>query len=58
MLLTMQDTDAGISPDELPHVFDPFFRGDDARVEYGGESGLGLTIARSLVELHGGTISG
>jgi two-component system sensor histidine kinase BaeS len=57
VLLTVQDTGAGIPPDELPHVFDRFYRGDRARAGDGGESGLGLTIARSLVHLHGGTIT-
>jgi len=57
VLLTVQDTGAGIPPDELPHVFDRFYRGDQARGGDGGESGLGLTIARSLVQLHGGTIT-
>lgn len=56
VLLTVQDTGTGILPDELPHVFDRFYRGDEARGD-GGESGLGLAIAKSLVELHGGTIS-
>lgn len=56
VLLTVQDTGAGIPPDQLPHVFDRFYRGDEARGD-GGESGLGLAIAKSLVELHGGTIS-
>jgi len=55
--LTVQDTGAGIPADELPHVFDRFYRGNEARVGEGGESGLGLTIARSIVEFHGGTIS-
>jgi two-component system sensor histidine kinase BaeS len=57
VLLIVQDTGAGIAPDDLPHVFDRSYRGDEARVGDRGESGLGLTIARSLVELHGGTIS-
>jgi signal transduction histidine kinase len=57
VLLTLQDTGAGIPPDELLPVFDRFYRGSEARVGDGGESGLGLAIAKSLVELHGGTIS-
>jgi signal transduction histidine kinase len=57
VLLTVQDTGAGIPAGELPHVFDRLYRGDEAREGDGGESGLGLTIAWSLVELHGGTIS-
>jgi signal transduction histidine kinase len=57
VLLTVKDTGAGIPPDELLHVFDRFYRGSEVRVGDGGESGLGLAIAKSLVELHGGTIS-
>jgi signal transduction histidine kinase len=57
VLLSVQDTGAGIPPGDVPHVFDRFYRGDEARDGNGGESGLGLAIARSLVELQGGTIS-
>jgi two-component system sensor histidine kinase BaeS len=57
VLLTVQDTGVGIAPGKLPRIFDRFYRGDDARQAHEGESGLGLAIAKSLVELHGGTIS-
>jgi signal transduction histidine kinase len=57
VLLSVHDTGSGIAHDDLPHVFDRFYRGGTAREGEGGESGLGLTIARSLVELHGGAIS-
>jgi signal transduction histidine kinase len=57
VMLTVQDTGAGIAAGELPRVFDRFYRGGEAREGDGGESGLGLAIARSLVELQGGTIS-
>lgn len=55
--LTVQDTGTGIDPSDLPHIFDRFYRGDDARETDEGESGLGLAIAKSLVEAHSGTIS-
>jgi signal transduction histidine kinase len=45
------DTGPGIAPDELPRIFDRFHKGAGSR-----GSGLGLTIARSLIEAHGGTI--
>jgi signal transduction histidine kinase len=55
--LTVRDTGTGIDSADLPHIFDRFYRGDDARRTNGGESGLGLAIAKSLVEAHGGSIS-
>jgi len=55
--VTVRDTGEGISPDDLPHVFDRFYRGDSARYAGEGESGLGLAIARSIVEMHGDRIS-
>lgn len=54
--LVVQDDGAGISPDVLPHVFDRFYRGDPARSQEDYESGLGLAIAKSITEAHGGTI--
>jgi signal transduction histidine kinase len=55
--LCVRDTGAGIAPDSLPHIFDRFYRADESRHQENGESGLGLAIARSIVEAHGGTIS-
>jgi signal transduction histidine kinase len=54
-LATVADTGPGISPEDLPHVFEPFYRSDRAR---GGNSGagLGLAIARSIAEAHGARI--
>jgi len=57
VVLEVQDNGAGIAADALPHIFDRFYRGDPARGQTNGESGLGLAIARSIVEAHGGTIT-
>ncbi len=56
-LLHVEDTGSGIPPDHLPHIFDRFYRADETRHQEGGESGLGLAIAKSIVEAHGGTIN-
>jgi signal transduction histidine kinase len=55
--LVVADTGEGIPADVLPHVFDRFYRGDPARSQQDSESGLGLAIAKSIVEAHGGTIA-
>ncbi|MCB0213812.1 MAG: HAMP domain-containing protein [Anaerolineae bacterium] len=54
--LAVADTGEGISPDHLPHVFDRFYRADQARTRDRGGAGLGLAIVRALVEAHGGSI--
>lgn len=57
VLLRVRDTGGGIAQADLPYVFDRFYKGDSARAEGRGASGLGLAIARSLVEMHGGSIT-
>lgn len=50
------DTGMGITPEDLPHVFERFWRADRSRDRHSGGTGIGLAICRRLVELHGGTI--
>jgi two-component system OmpR family sensor kinase len=55
--ITVQDSGPGIPPEHLPHVFERFYRGDDARSRAGGAgSGLGLAIVRGIVAAHGGEV--
>ena len=55
--ITLSDTGAGIPPEDLPYIFDRFWRGDKSRARTEGSSGLGLAITRQLVLAHGGTIN-
>ena len=51
------DTGDGVAPQHLPHLFDRFYRADTSRDRRRGGSGIGLAIAKALVEAHGGGIS-
>ncbi len=55
MIFQVRDTGSGILPEDLPHIFDRFYRVDKSR-QQNGESGLGLAIARSIVDAHHGEI--
>ncbi|GAB3161515.1 HAMP domain-containing sensor histidine kinase [Amycolatopsis stemonae] len=55
--LAVADTGAGIAAEDLPHVFDRFWRAEKSRSRQTGGSGLGLAIVRHLVSAHGGTVT-
>ncbi|MFJ9057113.1 sensor histidine kinase [Streptomyces sp. NPDC102409] len=55
-VVEVRDTGTGISAEDLPHLFDRFWRADASRDRATGGSGLGLSIARQIVADHGGTI--
>lgn len=55
--LTVSDTGSGMSADELARVFDRFYRGEQSRSRGTGGVGLGLSIARTIIEAHHGTIA-
>ncbi len=55
-VITVRDTGKGISPAVLPYVFEPFRQADSSTTRKHGGLGLGLAVARHVVEIHGGTI--
>ncbi|MCZ7575416.1 MAG: ATP-binding protein [Ardenticatenaceae bacterium] len=55
--IAITDTGEGIGPEELPHLFERFYRADRSRSRATGGSGLGLAIARRLTEAHGGSVA-
>ena len=54
--IEVRDTGPGIPPEELPRIFERFYRGTNTGDARASGSGLGLAIARSIVEMHGGEI--
>jgi signal transduction histidine kinase len=57
VLMEVHDTGAGIPPEQLPHIFEKFYQADNQRSARASGAGLGLAIAKQIVEAHGGTIS-
>jgi two-component system OmpR family sensor kinase/two-component system sensor histidine kinase BaeS len=54
--VTVTDAGTGIPPEDLPYIFERFWRGEKSRSRAGGGAGLGLAIAKHLVQAHGGKI--
>jgi signal transduction histidine kinase len=55
--IRVRDSGIGIPSNEMPHVFDRFYRGAQATEERASGSGLGLSIVRSIVEMHNGRVT-
>ena len=56
VLFSVRDTGIGIPPDDLPHIFERFYRVDKSRSSAGGGAGIGLAVAKGVIEQSGGSI--
>jgi signal transduction histidine kinase len=55
--VTIEDKGIGIPPSDLPHIFDPFYRGKEVVAAQLHGNGLGLSLVKNIIEAHGGTIT-
>ena len=56
LVLKVRDTGSGITPDFLPHIFEPFVQAGATLERERGGLGVGLTLVKAIVELHGGSV--
>jgi PAS domain S-box-containing protein len=56
IIVSVSDNGPGMPPDELPHIFERFYRARHGRQQHSGGTGLGLTICKAFIEAHGGAI--
>ena len=57
VVLTVADTGQGIPAEDVPHLFERFYRADKSRSRIQGRNGLGLAICKAIVDAHGGSIA-
>lgn len=56
VVITVKDNGCGMDDNDIPYIFERFYRTDKSRNRSTGGAGIGLTITRAIVQLHGGTI--
>lgn len=57
LVVEVRDRGPGINPDDLPHLFEPFYRADKSRTRGTGGVGLGLALAKRIIDAHGGALT-